>query len=280
MTTSQRRSVRSRAILIAATAAVLAAVGATAAAETTHGATGHTTHATAATNAVRQTAAPVRPTAPPDTTAPPSTPPSAAPKPDPVATTAQPTPTGSTAPAAVLAAKLPDAAAERWQPTGQSHLQAPDGHDIGLNECATVDGALTWKQQGFVNAAQSSPAIQDTFTFADQAAAHAAYQQVLVGMDSCRTQLRALEARAQVTVNAQVTRTASIADGTSWSRNWYGVTGESMGGPQINHLYVVQRGAELTAVQFTEFPGGSTTPPFDVSADPRILTSLDQQLGG
>ncbi|MGK4584448.1 hypothetical protein [Kitasatospora sp. HPMI-4] len=185
-------------------------------------------------------------------------------------------PAGATASVRLSAAQLPNGAAEGWQPLAPPRSQAAAG-DIQLNECASVAGATTWQQQGFISVYRT-PAEQDLFTFPDGSAAQAAYQRVLAQMDGCQSQSRALQANALGTADAQVTRTAVTGQGAAWSRQWTGVEGLSAPGPQTDHLYAVQQGADLAVVHYDEWPGAHAAP-YDTRSDGALLTAVAQQLG-
>jgi uncharacterized protein YdbL (DUF1318 family) len=150
--------------------------------------------------------------------------------------------------------------------------QDVQGRKITLNECASVTGATTWQQQGYLSAARN-PAGQQLFSFSGPEAAHAAYQQLLADMDACQTASRQLQARQGVAQDATVTRTAATADGTSWSRTWTGVGGMSAPERQTNHLYALQQGTVLTLFQFDELQE-RPAPAHDTGTDPSVLAAL------
>lgn len=151
-------------------------------------------------------------------------------------------------PAPLPAAQLPDSAVAQWKPIAPPHTQ-PVQHQIQLNECADVNGAATWQQQGYVSSF-NTPAIQDTFTFTDATAAQDSYRSVLAGMDGCQAKSDALQTASKITPDAQVTRTATTADGTAYTRQWTGVVPISAPGRQTDHIYLVQRGDVLTVLQY------------------------------
>jgi hypothetical protein len=184
---------------------------------------------------------------------------------------------GSTAPLAVSANQLPGYATQSWQPIAPAQNQ-PVGHDIALNECLTVKSATTWQQQGYASS-HDTPAVQDTFVFADSAAASGAYQSLLTAMGGCQTQSRGLQTKAGLTADAKVTQTAQTTTGAAWARPWTAAGGISAAGPQTNHLYLAYRGAVLTAVQITEIPGKSPANGIDTSADAAVLATLTTNLG-
>ncbi|MFE5580103.1 hypothetical protein [Kitasatospora sp. NPDC056531] len=211
--------------------------------------------------------------------------PATAPAPAPAPATAAPSasadsaapstaPSATTPPPPLAPAKLPDNAAASWKPMAPPHTQ-PVTHDIGLNECASVHGALTWQQQGYVSAFKT-PAIQDSFSFADPATAQRTYQSLLATMDSCQDASRALQTKAHVSADAQVSRTATTTDGTAYARQWTAVGGMSAAGPQTSHIYLVQRGNLLTVLQFPEPAESGAT--YATKDDQSALTALADQM--
>jgi hypothetical protein len=167
--------------------------------------------------------------------------------------------------------QVPGFSAEQWKPAGSPVVRAVAGHDIGENECVSIDAATGWVQQSFSGAGQNV-AIQDSFAFTDAAAAHAAYADVVSDMASCTQTSRALQAKNGIGQDAKVVRTASTPSAAAWERTWTGVMGMSSGGPQINHLYAAVSGSELIVLQFTEFPGQAA--PYDTAMDPGVLAML------
>jgi hypothetical protein len=151
-------------------------------------------------------------------------------------------------------------------------------HDVGLNECLSVHGALTWEQQGYVST-HNTPAVADTFTYPGPVAAQTAYQNLLTAMAGCQAHSRTLQSQAHIPTDAVVGQTAQNPDGTAWVRQWTGVEGISDAGAQINHIYLVYRGASLTAVQVTEFPGRSSGGAVDTNSDGTVLASFAARLG-
>jgi hypothetical protein len=169
---------------------------------------------------------------------------------------------------------LPATAQEKWKAVGSPIQRAVAGHDIGENECASIDGASGWVQQGYAAGTGPDAAIRDTFTFADAAAAQSALRTVASAMASCQQTSRAGQTAGKITPDATVTQTAALAQAGAWRRSWTGVRGLSAYGPQINHYYAAAGGNELIFVQFTEFPGAAA--PYDTAADPQVLATLDR----
>jgi hypothetical protein len=185
-------------------------------------------------------------------------------------------PTGPAKAMQLSPTQLPAPAAEKWAAVGTPSNRDVNGHDIGENECAKVDGADTWTQQAFSGGDGQNVAIQDTFVFGSTGTATSAYQNLISGMDLCRQTTRALQAANKVPVDATVTETASRSDAAAWERSWTGVMGMSAAGPQTNHLYVAVDGTRLIVLQFTEFPDQAAA--YDVSADPSVLSMLQAEL--
>ena len=175
-------------------------------------------------------------------------------------------------------ASLPAATAEQWAAEGPASNRIVAGHDINENECATVDGATAWVQQGYIGGDGQNSAVQDTFTFADAAAAQSAFRGVVVGMDGCQQTSRAMQGSNKTPADAVVLDTATQGQAEAWKRTWTGVEGLSAAGPQTNHLYLAVYANRLIVLQFTEFPGASA--PYNVAADPQVLAMLHTELAG
>ncbi|WP_107101116.1 hypothetical protein [Streptomyces graminilatus] len=192
--------------------------------------------------------------------------------------------TGATAATAPLtgtqlaATALPDHDEMRWRPISDPVTQ-PLHQDFGLNECVSVPGALAWQQQGFISA-RKTPAVQDTLSFPDEAAARAAYRGVVGAMKDCAAESRALQKRYGLSQDAVVRRTAGTAgaaDGTAWTRSWTGVQGFSAPGDQTNHVYAVRHGRVLALLHFDEW-AAKAAPSYDVRGDAAVLRTLGAQL--
>jgi hypothetical protein len=182
------------------------------------------------------------------------------------------------APAPLRPGTLPGAAAQSWKPSAVTQTP-PAGHDIGLNECATVRGAVTWQQQGYASV-HDTPAVQDTFVFPSAAGAADAYQAVTAAMATCEARSRSLQGQAGIQPDASVTRTAQTDSGTAWARRWTGVGGISAPGAQVNHVYAAFHGAVLTVLQITDIPGKTPLGAIDTGNDATVLTVLTTSLGG
>ncbi|MCX4751339.1 hypothetical protein OG455_38560 [Kitasatospora sp. NBC_01287] len=153
------------------------------------------------------------------------------------------------------------------------------GHDIELNECATVHGAATWQQQPYLSGS-GSPAVLETYTFGTQAAADAAYAQVNSGMSTCQATSRALQSTNHLTLDAVSQQTASATDAAAFERTWTGVEGISAPVEQTNHLYVAAHGMSLLVLHFDELATGQGAPagPYDAHQDPSVLSLLTNLL--
>ncbi|MEU6479890.1 hypothetical protein ABZ858_23980 [Streptomyces sp. NPDC047017] len=183
----------------------------------------------------------------------------------------------SPSPAPPLAAgQLPDEAKAAWKPIG-SPVRRPVGHHIGLDECAGLDGATAWLQQGWASAA-GTPAIQDTFTFATSAAARHAFDQAGTGMKSCAMPLRALQSTNRLTPDASVARTATAGDASAWRYQWTAVPGMSAPGSQTHHVYLALQGSQLTALQYTDLASAGQTDTATPASDRAFLSTLAAQL--
>jgi hypothetical protein len=197
------------------------------------------------------------------------------------AATTQPSPSvapsqtqpGSANPALPLApSQLPAFSIEAWTAQKAGSVEHVNGHNIGLNECATVHGAATWQQQPYVSSSGGDSAIFETYTFGTAAAARSAYAAASAGMTSCQATSRALQVAAHITADAVSRQTTSATDAAAFERAWTGVGGVSASGAQINHLYLAVRGTMLVVLHFDEF--GKNPAPYDVGNDPAVLATL------
>jgi hypothetical protein len=189
-----------------------------------------------------------------------------------------PAKTAPPVPPPVPPASLPNAAVAAWQPMGSLvAMTLPTTRGVGIGECAMVNGAAAWHEQGYVSA-QRTPAQEDIFGFADEAAATRAYQDIAKAMGHCQQATRDLQAGVKTAVDATVTTTAHTAQGQAWSRRWTGVVGQSAGGPQTNHYYLVRHGATVILAGFTEF-GFTPAHPYDTNGDAAVLTMFDANAG-
>jgi hypothetical protein len=186
-------------------------------------------------------------------------------------------PAAAPSPPTVAPAALPAFRVEGWV----AHFPAPVNmaehlgyaiadHTIHLNECASVDGATTWQQQGY-DSSIGDVAVVDTLTFTSTAA----YTGVLAGMNQCQSTSRALQTANHMPADAICAATAQTAHAAAFERTWTGVAGSSAGGPQINHFYVAVRGGTILALHFDQLPTGSSTAAiYNVRNDPAVLTML------
>jgi hypothetical protein len=188
-------------------------------------------------------------------------------------------------------ARLPDYITESWTAETAGPIRDVSGHDIELNECATVHGASTWQQQPYASSGGNS-AILETYTFSTAADAQAAFTAVLSGMQTCQATSRALQTANHITADAVVQQTASASDAAAFVRTWTGVEGISAAGPQTNHLYVAAHGSTVLILHFDELGSGSaggtgstgstasTASSYDVRNDPGVLSMLTGVLAG
>jgi hypothetical protein len=168
---------------------------------------------------------------------------------------------------------LPNAATAAWQATGGLVVMTlPTSGGVGLGECAKVTGATAWHEQAYASA-QNTPAQEDIFGFANDAAAAQAYQAITADLNACQQTSRDVQQQAGKPVDAIVTATASSPQGRAWSRTWTGVAGASAAGPQTNHYYMVQHGATVIVAAFTEF-GANPPHRYDTAGDDAVLSML------
>jgi hypothetical protein len=162
--------------------------------------------------------------------------------------------------------------AESWTAEAAGPVRNVAGHDIELNECASIDGASTWQQQPYASSGGNS-AILETYTFSSANSALSAFTKALSGMHDCQATSRALQIASHITGNAVVRQTASSENAAAFERIWTGVQGISAAGPQTNHLYLAVRGTSVLILHFDELPG-SKAKPYDVRSDPSVLAML------
>jgi hypothetical protein len=168
--------------------------------------------------------------------------------------------------------QLPAFNVEAWTAQKTGPVDHVTGHNIGLNECATVHGAATWQQQPYVSSSGGDSAIFETYTFGTAAEARSAYAAASAGMKSCQATSRALQVAAHVTPDAVSDQTASATEAAAFERTWTGVGGVSAYGAQINHLYLAVRGTMLVVLHFDEF--GKDPAAYEVRNDPSVLATL------
>ncbi|WP_371616484.1 hypothetical protein [Streptomyces sp. NBC_00454] len=176
------------------------------------------------------------------------------------------------APAPLAVQELPNQAKAGWKPIG-----SPKSRDVAptssLNECAAVEGATGWQQQGWASAAKT-PAIQDTFTFATPADADRARQALNTQLDGCQNALRDAQTKQGRTADATSARTATSPVAGAWQYQWTAVPGMSAPGTQTHHVYLAGNGNVLTVLQYSDLAsagqGNSATP----ASDAELLTTL------
>jgi hypothetical protein len=172
------------------------------------------------------------------------------------------------------ASRLPAYATESWKAEALGPVRSVDGHEIKLNECATIHGASTWQQQPYWSSGGNS-AVLEIYTFSSPAAAQSAAAGLRSGMRSCQATSRALQAAQHLTVDAVAEQTANAGTAAAFRRAWTGVAGLSASGPQVNHLYVATRGSAVMILHFEEFKSArSAAGAYDVHNDPSVLTLL------
>ena len=179
--------------------------------------------------------------------------------------------------AATVRTSLATYTAESWTAQTAGPVRQVTGHDITLNECASVHGATTWQQQPYLSSGGNS-AVLEIYTFGTGAEASAAYAKVHAGMSSCQATSRALQSAQHVTADAVVRQTAAAADAVAFERTWTGVQGISAAGKQTNHLYVAAHGTCVLILHFDELASGSPSGRYDVRQDPHVLSLLTNLL--
>ncbi|MFB7253402.1 hypothetical protein [Streptomyces nojiriensis] len=193
---------------------------------------------------------------------------------------AAPSGNSGTAPAldAATSAKVPSdlaaVTARSWTAHAPGPVRQITGHDIALNECASVRGAATWQQQPYLSSGGNS-AVLEIYTFGTEAAAGAAYEGVRSGMNSCQATSRALQSANHLKTDAVSRQTVTAKDAAAFERTWTGVQGISTQGAQTNHLYLAAHGTRVLVLHFDELAGGSpATAPYDAQQDPNVLSLL------
>ncbi|MGW5346694.1 hypothetical protein [Streptomyces sp. NPDC004050] len=169
-------------------------------------------------------------------------------------------------------AKLPVEKSLGWMPDGPLSSQELTGQKVTLNECAAVSGATLWQQQGYLSSARNA-ASQQLFFFPDAASAKGAYDRLVADMANCQTTSRALQAGEGAPQDAVVSTTATVKDGTAWSRHWKGAGGMTARDVQTNHLYAVHQGDRITLFQFDEL-AERPAPPHDTGTDTAVLGAI------
>jgi len=183
---------------------------------------------------------------------------------------AQPGPGSSALPLAP--ARLPAFNVEFWTAQQAGPVEHVHGHNIELNECASVFGPATWQQQSYVSRSGGDSAIFETYSFGTSAAARSAYTRAASGMGSCQATTRSLQVAAHIAPDAVARQTAGATGAAAFERTWTGVDGVSAAGPQTNHLYLAVRGTTLVVLHFDAF--GQAPAPYNVRNDPAVLDTL------
>ncbi|MFB6576589.1 hypothetical protein ACFCYC_03975 [Streptomyces sp. NPDC056402] len=168
--------------------------------------------------------------------------------------------------------------AQSWTARAPGPVRPVTGHDIALNECASVRGAATWQQQPYLSSGGNS-AVLEIYTFGTEAAAGAAYEGVRSGMSSCQATSRTLQSANRLKADAVARQTATATDAAAFERVWTGVQGISAQGAQTNHLYLAARGTRVLVLHFDELAGGSpAAAPYDTQQDPNVVSLLTNLL--
>jgi hypothetical protein len=179
--------------------------------------------------------------------------------------------------AVISTAQLPAGSSEQWTPVGSALTRDVTGHVVAINECASVQGASSWTQQGYVGVNGQDPALEGVFTFGSAAQAASAYTAAVQEMAACRQTSRALQSTNKIATDAVVLTTATDTrtenHAMAWERSWTGVEGMSAAGPQINHYYFALRGSTLVALQFSEL-NPTAGHRYAVTGDTQILAKL------
>ncbi|MGW2667687.1 hypothetical protein ACWC5F_06435 [Streptomyces sp. NPDC001272] len=189
-----------------------------------------------------------------------------------------------TAPAldAATSAKVPSdlaaVTAQSWTAHAPGPVRQITGHDIALNECASVRGAATWQQQPYLSNGGNS-AVLEIYTFGTEAAAAAANEGIRSGMSSCQATSKALQSANHLTPDAVTRQTADATDAVAFERTWTGVEGISAHGAQTNHLYLAAHGTRVLVLHFDELSEGSrAAAPYNTHQDPNVLSLLTNLL--
>jgi hypothetical protein len=174
---------------------------------------------------------------------------------------------------------LPAYTVESWTASAVGPVRDVSGHDIQLNECATIRGAATWQQQPYESSGGDS-AILEAYTFPAAAQAGSAFSAALSGMQACQATSRALQATNHTRVDAVTRETAGAAEEAAYERTWTGVEGISAAGPQTNHLYIAVNGTEVVVLHFDELAKVGSAGAYDIRDDSAVLTMLENTLAG
>ncbi|WP_145908679.1 hypothetical protein [Kitasatospora viridis] len=188
-------------------------------------------------------------------------------------------PVSSTTTVTAVRSGLAATTAESWTAQTAGPVRDVRGHDVALNECASVHDAATWQQQPYLSGA-GNPAVLELYIFGTEAAADTAYEQVTSGMSSCQATSRALQSAKHVNTDAAAQQTATAPKAAAFERSWTGVEGLSAAGTQTNHLYLAAAGTSVLVLHFDELGGGSSAAPYDVHQDPNVLSLLTNLLAG
>ncbi|MEV6578908.1 hypothetical protein AB0M92_12205 [Streptomyces sp. NPDC051582] len=187
-------------------------------------------------------------------------------------------PTLDAATSAKVPSDLAAVTAQSWTAQTPGPVRQIAGHDIELNECASVRGAATWQQQPYLSSG-GNPAVLEIYTFGTDAAAGAAYEGVRSGMGSCQATSRALQSAKHLKADAVSRQSATVTGAAAFERVWTGVKGISADGKQTNHLYLAAHGTRVLVLHFDELAEGSpAAAPYDTQQDPHVLSLLTNLL--
>ncbi|NUS14970.1 MAG: hypothetical protein HOY69_26835 [Streptomyces sp.] len=178
--------------------------------------------------------------------------------------------------------QLPGADRFDWHPQGTATAIADVQQlhqDLWTPWCGGLNG-FTGRQELTFSGAGGGKAQQFLFTFPSAQAASTAYQTIVNGRTHCQDMWRAGQSQRGIPADAVITRTADGDGQSAWSWRWTGFeTVATTGGPQIDHEYLVQRGAVLTILDLDDHLAGSTSSPaFDTAGDAGVLHDLSAHL--
>ncbi|MDJ0380421.1 hypothetical protein [Streptomyces sp. G-G2] len=181
--------------------------------------------------------------------------------------------TSGKVPAPLTVRELPNQAKAGWKPIGSPKRRTVTPTS-SLNECAAIQGATGWQQQGWASTAKT-PAIQDTFTFATPADADHVRQSLGAQLDGCQAALRDAQTKQGAhTPDATSARTATHPAAAAWQYQWTAVPGMSAPGSQTHHVYLAQDGAVLTVLQYSDMASAGQGNSASPAADADLLTTL------
>ena len=185
--------------------------------------------------------------------------------------------------------QLPGAAILTWTTSGTQQVDTEPARIDGPRYapwCRGLPPPIGQQVLRFAGVGSTS-ARQWLFIYASPQAAQKAYQDVVASELNCQDQSRGEQTQFGAPADASITRTATIIDGSSWSRHWTGVetpAGGTSPGKQANHEYVVQRGPVVSVVDYDEGPTSSVptssapTRPYDTTGDIAVIHAMAASL--